>query len=300
MIPVFPKIFTVGDKYVEDLFKGPVEITEKVDGSQFVFGKIGGILYCRSKGKMLILDAVEKMFARAVDYAISIQDILPDDTVFYSEYLNKPKHNMLAYDRTPLNGLALFGVSKLDKKFLSSYPNLKGYADLLSIDVVPLVYCGDIENATEIHALLDRESFLGGPKIEGIVIKNYARDLLIGGFIIPLMSGKYVSEKYKEKHAGGWSKEHTGKGKWELFKDGFRTDARWEKAIQHLRDSGELESSPRDIGKLVKEIQRDVAEEEKENIKDFLWKQFGTEILRKAIAGFPEWYKERLLDSSFE
>lgn len=38
----FPKIFAVGTSYIQDLLNGEVEVTEKVDGSQFVFGKING------------------------------------------------------------------------------------------------------------------------------------------------------------------------------------------------------------------------------------------------------------------
>ena len=38
MIPAYPKIFSIGSPYVPNLFKGRVEVTEKIDGSQFTFG----------------------------------------------------------------------------------------------------------------------------------------------------------------------------------------------------------------------------------------------------------------------
>ena len=47
-IHAFPKIFTIGQDYISDLFKDDVEVTEKVDGSQWVFGKVGGDLLRRS------------------------------------------------------------------------------------------------------------------------------------------------------------------------------------------------------------------------------------------------------------
>lgn len=50
MISAFPKIFAIGTKYIDSIFDNEVEITEKVDGSQFAFGKIDGEVYCRSKG----------------------------------------------------------------------------------------------------------------------------------------------------------------------------------------------------------------------------------------------------------
>jgi hypothetical protein len=53
--------------------------------------------------------------------------------------------------------------------------------------------------------------------------------------------------------------------------------------------------APRDIGKLIKEIQNDIISEELESIKNGLWKIFGLELIRKATAGFPERYKEYLM-----
>lgn len=34
MKPAFPKIFSLGTNYIQDIFKEEVEVTEKVDGSQ--------------------------------------------------------------------------------------------------------------------------------------------------------------------------------------------------------------------------------------------------------------------------
>jgi len=51
---------------------------------------------------------------------------------------------------------------------------------------------------------------------------------------------------------------------------------------------------------LLKEIKNDITKEEIEEIKNFLWKEFGREILKAACKGFPEYYKKRLLERSFE
>ena len=297
MIMAFPKIFTLGQDYISDIFKGEVEITEKIDGSQMVFGKIDGELHIRSKGAIIYKENPQKMFKKGVDYILSIEDKLPNNVVYYCEYLDNPKHNTLKYNRVPLNHLILFGIEYFkENKFISDYINLVNYS--YTIETVPLLYRGEVKDITEIHKLLDTESVLGGTKIEGFVVKNYNQPFLLGGQPIPLMAGKYVSEKFKETHKDSWSKENTGKGKWELFKEGFRTEARWLKSIQHLKESGELENSPRDIGKLIKAIQQDITEEEKENIKNFLWREFGQETLRHSMRGFPEWYKEYLLKQS--
>jgi hypothetical protein len=300
MIKSFPKIFAIGTDYIKDIFNSSVEITEKVDGSQFDFGKIDGVLYFRSKGAQLYAENPDKMFKEAVDYAVSIQDRLPDNTCFFCEYLKNPRHNILKYERIPKNHLILFGVSDNTGTFFKkTYKQLQEFADMIGVDIVPLIYKGKIKTAEELKKFLDTDSILGGTKIEGIVVKNYKNAFLLGGQPIPLMMGKYVSESFKETHREKWGSEFTSAGKWATFVKSFCTEARWHKSIQHLKEKGQLENSPRDIGKLIAEIKTDITEEEKENIKTFLWKEFGDEILRGSTKGFPEWYKDYLLKSSF-
>ena len=296
MIPSFPKIFTVGTRHVQNIFDNEVEISEKIDGSQFCFGKINGTVYVRSKGAQLYFDNPEKMFLIAIDYIQSIQERLPEGIIFYTEYLNKPKHNTLKYNRVPKNNLILFGVMTVTTVF---YNNLLYYSDLFDIETIPIIYKGKVDNAEYLKSMLERESVLGGCKVEGVVVKNYNRPFIINGMDVPIMSGKYVSEAFKEVHQNRWGTEEKGKNKLEVFFESFRTEARWEKAIQHLREKGELENDPGDIGKLIKEVQFDIEEEEKENIKDFLWKEFNGQLKRKASAGVAEWYKNRLLNNSF-
>jgi hypothetical protein len=296
----FPKIFALGTDYIKDIFKHDVEVTEKVDGSQFGFGIINGQLFMRSKGAVLYAENPEKMFKEAIDYVSSVAHLLVPGVMHYAEYLKKPKHNTLAYHRIPKNHLALFGVMDMSEVFVSDYNNLTSMAERLDIDVVPLVFRGSIKSADFVLGLMERESYLGGVNIEGVVVKNYVNKFLLGGQPMPLMAGKFVSEAFKEVHRDGWKKDNTGKGKWETFQDGYRTAARWEKAVQHLRESGTLTGTPQDIGPLLKEVQRDIAEEEMEIIKNFLWKEFGQQVLRSAVRGLPEWYKERLLTESME
>jgi hypothetical protein len=300
MIKAFPKIFAIGTDYISDIFNEEVEITEKIDGSQFDFGKVDGKLYYRSKGKIMYPESVEKMFRIATDYVHSIEGRIPNNVVYYCEYLMRPKHNTLTYERVPKNNLILFGISNLAQKFNPRYIDLEYSASLLDIEAVPLVYRGKINKADEIFDLIKNESVLGGTNMEGIVVKNYDRPFLLGGQPIPVMAGKYVSEKFKEVHQKSWGREKTHKGKFEVFKEGFRTEARWSKAVQHLREDSDLENSPRDIGKLIKEVQRDIYEEEIDNIKNFLFKEFGSEIMRHATRGLPEWYKEQLVKSNFQ
>lgn len=200
----YPKIYNLGHAALAELLLDPVTVEEKVDGSQFSFGVIHGVLRCRSKGQELIVAAPEKMFERA--------------------------------------------------------------------------------------------SCLGGAKVEGIVVKNYRR---FGPDKKALM-GKHVGEDFKEVHKAEWSKSNPTRGDVleELIRV-HRTPARWHKAIQHLAERGELETSPRDIGRLIPEVRADIEAECADAIKEALWRWAKPHILRGATAGLPEWYKQRLLEKQF-
>ena len=295
----FPKIFSIGTDYIRNIFKNDVECTEKADGSQFSWGKIYGELYIRSKGKQMFVDNPEKMFQAGVDHVCSIAHLLPENVMFHNEYLRAPKHNVLTYGRIPKNHHLLFGMMKFPEQiFVDNHDVLSEWAERLGIEVIPLLYRGNVSTPEFLRGLLERESVLGGVKIEGVVVKNYQEKFLLGGQPMPLMAGKYVSEAFKEVHREKWGKEHTGKGKWDTFKESFCTEARWAKAVQHLEERGELLHAPQDIGRLMKEVNQDILDEEEQTIKDFLWKEFGKEVLRTAARGLPEWYKQQLLERS--
>jgi len=165
----YPKIFSIGQVYIKDIFTEDVNISEKIDGSQMAWAKIGGQLLMRSKGAMLYKEKPEKMFKEGMDYLISIEDRIPENLIFYTEYLQKPRHNTVKYNRIPKNYFALFGVIDVSDK---CYPDIEVYANMLDIDYVPTIYEGPISNAGELFPMLERESVLGGANIEGVVVKN--------------------------------------------------------------------------------------------------------------------------------
>lgn len=291
----FPKILHIGDKQIESLFEGPVEITEKVDGSQLGFGRINGRLFVRSKGRELDLDNPDGMFINAVEYVKTIEDRIPDNVTFYGEYLQKPKHNTLAYDRIPKNYIALFGVYDYQTKEFYDYDAIKEWSDKLGVDTVPILKAG-ISNPDEVLQLVkERTSYLGGQKIEGVVVKAYKPWMFLGQIPLTVMAGKYVTEDFKEVHNKNWKAENTNKGQLEVAISQYRSEARWNKAIQHLRDDGRFSGTLKDIGELIKEVRKDVETEEKENIKNLLWKIYGDKFLHAANLGMPQWYKEKLV-----
>jgi hypothetical protein len=148
----------------------------------------------------------------------------------------------------------------------------------------------------EITGFLETPSILGGQKVEGIVVKNYARF----GLDKKALMGKYVSEAYKEVHASEWKAANPKSGDvlvQLIYR--YRTPARWQKALQHLTERGAIEGSPRDIGPLIREVPEDVERECAEEIRDVLWAWAWPKIRRGLNAGLPEWYKTTLAKQAF-
>lgn len=291
----YPKIYNVGHAALAGYFDHPVIVEEKVDGSQFSFGLIDGVLRARSKGQELVLDAPEKMFSLAIGQIREIQHDLHPGWTYRAEYLQKPHHNGLAYERTPARNLIVFDVNTEEECYLP-YDEKAEEARRLGMEVVPKVFEGIITDAEHFRALLETVSILGGQKIEGVVCKHYK---LFGPDKKALLA-KFVSEEFKEVQARVWTRENPTVGDIvEQLGQTYRAEARWNKAIQRMREDGTLANSPTDIGSLMKLVQKDIQEECRQEIEAalfaFAWKQ----ISRKAVAGLPEWYKQRLIESQF-
>lgn len=291
----YPKIYNLGHKYITEIFADSVVIQEKVDGSQFSFGVFNGELKARSKGVELILDAPEGLFAKAVETIKSLQSYLRDGWTYRGEYLQKPKHNSLAYDRTPNKNIILFDINKGEEDYLS-YTEVKAEGDRLGLEVVPLLHEGTVTEPAQLVALLDNVSCLGGAKIEGFVIKNYKKF----GVDKKALMAKHVSEAFKEVHRGEWKVSNPKSNDIiQMLITSLKTPARFDKSIQHLRDAGNLTETPKDIGNLIKEVQADIKAECADEIKDALFNWAWSQIARGVSNGLPEYYKNYLMQKQF-
>lgn len=288
-IPSYSKVHAFGHREVKNILDGPVVIEEKIDGSQFSFGIIADRLQCRSKGQEIFIDNPEKMFGAAVDTAKHLADRLVPGWVYRAEYLQKPKHNALAYSRIPAKHLILFDVMVGVQEYV--VPSAKhDIAKLLGLEAVPTFFEGVWTGEFEFN-FLERDSVLGGCKIEGFVIKNYAKFTDDG----KLATAKIVSEAFKEKHRSAWKVSNPAQSDFvQGVIESLRTEARWRKAVQHLRERGIIKGEPSDIGPLLKELGTDTFQEEAEHVKEVLFKHFWARIARGVASGFPEWYKKLL------
>lgn len=295
-IASYSKILALGHRALEGFLREPVTVEEKVDGSQFSFGIYGGELRCRSRGAEVNVHAPDSLFREAVATVWELAPKLHDGWTFRGEYLRKAKHNTIAYARIPEKHIVLFDIDTGDQHYMT-HGEKCAIACTLGLECVPLLHFGKVASADDVRGFLERESFLGGAKIEGVVIKNYARFGQDG----KAMMAKFVSEAFKEANGASFRARNPTSGDIkDILIERFRTEARWRKAIQHLTEAGELEGSPRDIGKLIPEIQRDIDEECAEEIKDALYAWAIGNVRRGAVAGFAEFYKQQLLEQQFE
>jgi hypothetical protein len=289
----YPSIYALGHRAIVDLTKDDVLVEEKIDGSQISFGKFGDELKVRSKGQQLVVEAPEKMFKLGVDQIKELD--LKDGWTYRGEYLNKPKHNCLCYGRVPDKNIIIFDINPAEEEYLP-YEEKKAEAKRIGLECVPLLFHGKLEDSKMLLGLLEKFSILGGNTVEGVVIKNYKRF----GIDKKVLMGKFVSEKFKEKHNKEWKKNNPSKlDVIQALIVAYRTEARWHKAVQHLRERGELDGSPKDIGNLLKEVQSDTHKECADEIKEKLFKYAWPKIGRAICGGLPEWYKEQLAKKQF-
>lgn len=300
MIHSYPSIYNLGHAAISDLLKGPVIVEEKIDGSQFSFGLDSeGNPRCRSKGASINMVAPEGMFTNAVKV---VQELLPKlhpDTTYRGEYLRTPKHNALCYSRIPKNHIILFDINSGEEKYLSP-GDKRLIADALGLECVPELFRGMIEDVNQFRTLLDRESVLGGQKIEGVVIKPLNYDQF--GRDKKCLMGKFVSESFREVHAASWEADHKTKSSADIIdilSAKYGTTARWNKALIHLKEAGLIENTLRDIGQLMAEVPKDVEKECMEEISAELIKWAWPQLHRRLTRGLPEFYKEELLKLQF-
>lgn len=294
-IASFPKIWHLGSPEAENVFKGEVEVTEKIDGSQFSFGRtMAGDFVMRSKGVQIFPGSEPKMFKATVEFALSVAAKIMPGTFIYGESVTAPRHNTLTYGRVPLGSFMIFGV-KANDTWESRHLALVALAADLGCEAVPLLHQGTVDSLEKLNELLALDSVLGGEKIEGVVIKNFSQ--LAASAYSRECFAKLVREGFKERNAVNFPKK---KDTMSDFIEQFRSESRWNKVIQHMREDGQLEGSPRDIGKLIVAVQEDLIREEEQFIRKALFDMFRKQIAGTAIKGLPEYYKNKLAESAFK
>lgn len=298
-IPSYPKVHALGHAQIPDLLDGFILVQEKYDGSQLSWGwDEKGRLNVRSKGKPQLPDT-DKMFDGAVDYLLGMESddlFLRMGVWFRGEWFTKPKHNTLAYPRVPRHGLMLYDAELTDRPstFQAEKGVMETYGELLNLEVAQVHWVGSGRDLTldMLKEFAEKDSSLGGPQ-EGVVIKNYGQFKRDG----KVQMGKYVREEFKETHKKDWRSRKTDV--LEKLTEELNTERRWEKAVEYLRDQGELLGEVADIGPLMRRVKFDVTDEELAYITEVVMKEFLPKLQRMLGRGLPEWWKERLAREAF-
>jgi len=287
--------FALGHKAVMDIWNGIVYIQEKIDGSQISWGVRDGVLHCRSRNQDLShtigTPAAAGMFQKAIETINALYPKLVHGWTYRGEYLGKAKQNTLKYDRVPKQNIILFDIDIADQNYME--PGMVAEAARhLGLDYAPMF--AKLTHQLPLDDLLpylDNESILGGCKVEGIVLKNYS----MYGSDSKVLMAKLVSADFREMHGGDWKQRNPSKSDIiQQLIERYGTEARWRKAVQHLREEGKILDEPKDIGLLIGEIPNDILSEHADEIKDALFKAFIKDLTRGWTRGMPEWYKRQL------
>lgn len=293
----YPKLWTWPQAQIETILDHEFVIQEKYDGSQFSFGLREGVVHFRSRGAAVEPDTTDKLFSPSVTHIQSVAHLLEEGWTYRGEAFRGVRHNTKTYARAPAGHIVLFDVESIPGKFLDPKA-VKDIAVALGVEPVRTIFNGSrtkealslIPWSVWLEGLLDDKSTLGDEvNVEGIVIKSYDQLTRLG----QVMMGKVVSPEFKEQHKSNKDFKKGVDYAAALASD-FRTEARWRKSVEHLRDRGSLESSPRDIGALLKELQQDFEQECAEDVAWQLWLHYRKTFLKHIGRGFPEWYKAEL------
>lgn len=292
----YPKIFQFGHGAVKEVSTARVLVEEKIDGSQFSFGHIEGRLRIKSHHQD-ISDIVGEygLFTEAIAYVRSLYESgkLHPEWTYRGEVLQKPCHNRLLYERVPKHNIVGFDVCTGPEVYLE-YVEKCAEFKRMDLETVPYYYYGTLPNVDTIETFLGRTPLLGGKHIEGVVFKAYGRY----GEDKKTLMAKYVHPAFRETKVG---EEYTKSVDFlQGMIDTYRSEARWDKAIQRLKEQGKLTDEPKDIGPLIGAITKDIEEECGDDIKRRMWKRYWPHVARGCTGGFAEYYKRKLMKGAFE
>lgn len=204
----YPKIKILGDEENKGILTDGdyIVIQEKIDGGNFRFWIKDGKLYFGSRTQELIDEQSKKQFQRCIDYVTEkifnnkflkydLDTSVYDKYVFFGE--NCIKHTV-SYDWSRIPPFLGYDIYDLEQQKFLDWDEIQIVYRELDLSVVPELRCGNWDDdLCENDLFVPKESFYGN-QCEGIVIKNYGKQLM----------AKIVAPEFKEKR-----KENFGKPK---------------------------------------------------------------------------------------
>lgn len=261
---------------------GLVRVDEKIDGSQITFGVFDGRLLIRSKGRDMSNDEPAGMFGAGLTAIRAVASRLPHGVTFHGEYLQKPKHNVLAYERVPRNHVVLFDAVSAGQFVDPS--SLAGLCETVgAFEPVQHRYM----HLSEVTPAAFQTSQLGGVP-EGVVIKHNG------------VAAKLVSVQFHEVKEDKTTRTRPNPQA-DLavtLANKYCPPARYIKAVQRLKENGQWHGDKRDIGLLRREVSADLEGECGSEIRDWLYENTRKALLRQALSPLTEWYEQYLTNEN--
>jgi len=235
----------------------------------------------------------------------------------FGEYMPSSKPKKIPYDRHPKNYMAVFDIMVANKEqYAFLHPADTKYdavCETLQIDQVPTLYLGNGSGMQDFiktnEAFFDKESYLGGHKIEGTVAKSYDNfldengvkmvDNSYGGDRLALPMIKFV-QPHLQEHAYVEKKDTSSiEGIAQFIGDRCITEGRVYKALTKLEFDAQAVYDRSNTREIIKEVMNDVLEEEDASIKKMLYKEFKSKFgtnAKRIVATYFKLLEDRLME----
>jgi hypothetical protein len=149
---------------------------------------------------MIQNDGVGGMFSRGIETVGALKDKLMPGWTYRGEFLGKPKHNALAYERVPAGFVILYDIDRAQEDYLDPV-SLGIECDRLGLECVPTWIHKGLPPIEELKAWANETSCLGKVLREGVVIKSYGH---FDPHTYKTYMAKYVREEFKEQNSENW------------------------------------------------------------------------------------------------
>ena len=294
-----PSIVVGDDKNLSNVDNNRIIIQEKVDGSQLTITRQGDRLIYFNKNKQIIGQG--KPWLNSYILLNNKVDLFKKGLFYHGEAM-KSIHSAklnIRYEREPRYFWIVYEIVRADHTTLSP-EEMEEVLKETGIETVPIFYdnkyelCDNyIDKAKDIINDIENDkirSCLGNVPPEGVVLKVLNRNR--GKDKVSTTRYKFVrkafseTNKSKKKKLPTLSQEEIINGIGEIY----NTEARKQKAVQHLEEQGKWKVNPKqNIGLMVNELDNDLLKECEQDIKDLLFVRFWSQISKAArgdIASF--------------
>ena len=300
----YPKVLHVGAPLVATIFDDEVEISEKADGSQCRINLTDEYAMVCSKNQC---PADGGMFSIAHEQGDRIWSETDwkqfgEEVTLFCEFLKSEKHNTIKYDRVPKNHLYLFGAIVDDVHMKTG--DLREIAAVVEVDPPNIMYEGKVDSAEELKEFMTHDSYLGGSKVEGVVIKNYNRtydplQVHSQEFIGYPVAAKFVREDFKAANMKNWNLQ-TRVSCVDAVVERYFTGERFQKSIQHLGDEGKITYTKKDLQYLIPEFFNDLVDEKKEAMTNMIMAEVFKTIKKRADGFVVKAWIDHLTERQFD